>query len=616
MKLNKSIIAYLLTVAMIFVCIPASAYSPDRTMFDDFESYVGVVGSPWKSQGKALTTEIAYTEKGKSAKVISDSTKMQELLVDSTPLSDDETSVMFGFSMMLDGENVVRTIYSRNATKEYCIMTISADGTISAGNAVSTKLKMKKNQWYDFFVEYNIATGYIRCRINCDDGTETIEGIGPTGISGLYRLDFVSSQTIEEQAIMYIDDVWLEVADYEIVSMASNAENYEGYTASSRGKTAPDSTYAVAGFRSGYNGIYSATPVGSPNGRSICIECDSTSPVSAALYKYLNSGVPVPVSFNFDLCYSEISMGFTVRGTNANGSAINDRSVAIIDNDGNLRANASSAPICQLAKNTWYNIDISFSNESGCVITVTDSTGAKSTGSGGAYGGITSFTRVEFWAQKSDVNVQFYIDNLKIQTTGSGSVAGYSPVSVLDPKSPEISVLFNGNIDTNSLAGATVTINGDPSLISSITADNDILKIKLTSNVEYSSRYVLRFGGITAGGTQNLSGTNLYYSYKPFLIKDYAFVEPEVIPGVLNCNATIESKKGEIASAVMITRVYDKISGRMVSADICSGSLSATPLQFSTSVTVPDDGGEYYAVSSIWDSVTNMKSLMDYIILE
>lgn len=600
----KFLSVFIVLTAIINVCAYAGAVSTEVITFEDFESYNGTVGGNWNTVGNSTSTEVVETEKGKSAKVVA-GTKYTELRQDFTTISTDTaTSVLMGFSLKFGDLGTLRQLYTKGGTTEFPIMNFEDNGHISIGGVSCSEFTFSADVWYDFVVEYNFNTGYTRCKVFDGENDYVVTGTNTKKVTGIFRFDLLGCAPASGESVTYVDNVWVSALSYDVTAKESLTEDYEDFTSTSRSNTVPDSTlYAVASYTSGTDGIYAGAPEGSPYGKSICIECDDG---NVALYRYLPTVQKVPVSFNFDLYYSEIYLTVMVRGTNENGNSITDRTVAVITGDGNIGASATSTPIHQLSKNNWYNIDISFSPEKGCVITVTDSAGNKYSGAGGSYGGITEFSRIDFWANKMTNNVRFYMDNLTIKSANNAIETGFTPVlRLIDTDVEEICVNFSSTVNAASLANAIVTVNGIAVPSASLTANGNKLHIPI-GELEYNKVYVVEYSGVTVGDRTGMCGMDVYYTLaeSAYELGDISFSAESVTIGDILASVSGRIHPASTKTAKLAAALYSIDENDMVileAIDVVYVNASAQVDDYNAKVSVPGDSKEYFVKAFLWD---------------
>jgi len=614
MRFSK-IFSSLTAIAMaLFVSVSACAYR-DVIKLETFESYGNKIGGSWRAQGRETTAPIVETDRGKAVKIVSDSAKMLEVFQDFSATSSAETSFLFVFSAKYGGANCMRSLYTRNNTKEYPLMDIDPSAGYIQFGRTGTKhnMEIKNGVWYDFQFEFNAATGYARCSIYAQDEETVIEGNLPfNGLTGLWRVNFPSFLTAGGESETYITNAGVYALGYDVAPFAqyvSRGEKFENFSHSSNGLTAPEG-WSLQGTEEGSTAIYCREASGSPYGKSLVMYWDGEVSKTFELLRE-NLEFESKASITLDLMRDEGSAAnIQIRGVNDNGRNVNYARIASIDSAGTLKVDDEE--VCSMDASKWYNLRFDFDTDTGTYyLTVKDGEATYVSDETSIPRSIVDIKVFGFrFISDSMTETCFYIDNCFFESgevqDADVQISGFkTAIRDITPLDSAVDFALSGDFDSSFVQSENITasVNGSAIDISSLSISGNTLTVELGKSFEPGNAYM-----VEVTGDNGLGASRMFFCRNLLDLSAFGYNKDNVEPGVLQCSIKLASYTDAYDSCFVVSVLRDKATNAMVQADYKSFSLSPTPNEATLTLNVPAEG-EYVAETFIWKSVFNMQSI-------
>lgn len=575
--------------------------------YDNFEGYSTTTTSPWTGQGAATKASVEQTDRGKSAALVSSKGAMQELFVDSTKTNDSMKTIITGFSLRLCDLNAKRSYFLRCKTQEFYVMEISTSGKVTVGSTTVTTLSIDK--WYDFVVEYNMISGFVRVKV--DDGTteKVVEGeCSVKGISGIYRVDFVSWGTSgDSDARCYLDNCWSYATSYESVPYAkvTKVVDFEDFVPTSDGQKAPSgwtlqnkATDATAASVSEFEGY----------GKSLLLSSNGTT-FYQVIYSFGNiNDSTIIIDFDFRMEPSSF-VTFGLRGKNSSGASTRDNFPIAISTTGNLTLNGSK--VGTLSFDTWYKVSLTLDITSQTYTVSFISEEENLGGSGSIPGDVRVLNGIDFFFPKGGGSFStIYVDNIDVHAKRLANIVGFEPVLGKIPVgSTEIDLVIDGTFTDEAVDLAKVKINGDENKVTRKSKDGNRLIINFETD-QYDNGYFIEITDLLCSDGTLLNVANGYYTGVKFAVSAPEFTKQSISGGETGVSVTVSSECDELTQATVVLALYNKTTEEMLAITYDSHSISKGDSEtLQCSLNIPESDAEYELVAYIWDDFDGMKIL-------
>ncbi|MBQ4528905.1 MAG: hypothetical protein II998_12635 [Clostridia bacterium] len=609
MKLTKWFLATsaaLLFLLSLSVCVCASdAVIP----FDDFESYEDSIGGNWRAQGRYTKAPLVVTEKGKSIMAESVPGGMLEIIQDFPETPADAENFGIAFAMKFDNFNAQRSIYTRNSAGEYDIFKISKNGKVVIAETELNDIILQTGIWYNFYLEYNSVKGYIR--LNISDGRDNVtisNFIATKQRTALTRLDFVSSAPAEGASVTYIDNVAFYILDYVVEPYKEEIGNelipfndFESYA--SDFNFPRNQTAAHLEEWTFQNDVKNMKVTETDRGQSAYIE-----PAGWTGFMYGSTAWNVPDSLTLKFSVKPIKLGNFIKVCMIYQSDATRRFPFQINADGTIMVFDTTYPATTFKVETghWYDVSIEYSIIGISKVSIS---GNGSSAELEAYGAsIPNVTRLSIL---SGNGAAYYLDDIEMTKIESESdikpdatgVASISP-SVGYVDNGEIVVSFDGAMYDYLLPGVYAKVNGSDEYVESIELIDDKIVVKLSPDIPQNGTFFFELGDLWLGDNK-IGASTVFFTRKSF---DIISFDTAVTGTTTESTLVVVSKENEPRNVSLVTILYNDETGAMVAADFAECTVENSTSELKTQVTAPDDGS-YTAISHIWDSVKNMRSL-------
>ncbi|MBQ4631204.1 MAG: hypothetical protein IJB70_09500 [Clostridia bacterium] len=609
MKLTKWFLvasAALLFLLSLSVCVCASdAVIP----FDDFESYEDSIGGNWRAQGRYTKAPLAVTEKGKSIMAESVPGGMLEIIQDFPETPADAENFGIAFAMKFENFNAQRSIYTRNSAGEYDIFKISKNGKVVIAETELNDIILQTGIWYNFYLEYNSVKGYIR--LNISDGRDNVtisNFIATKQRTALTRLDFVSSAPSEGTSVTYIDNVAFYILDYAVEPYKEEIGNelipfndFESYA--SDFNFPRNQTAAHLEEWTFQNDVKNMKVTETDRGQSAYIE-----PAGWTGFMYGSTAWNVPDSLTLKFSVKPIKLGNFIKVCMIYQSDATRRFPFQINADGTIMVFDTTYPATTFKVETghWYDVSIEYSIIGISKVSIS---GNGSSAELEAYGAsIPNVTRLSIL---SGNGAAYYLDDIEMTKIESESdikpdatgVASISP-SVGYVDNGEIVVSFDGAMYDYLLPGVYAKVNGSDEYVESIELIDDKIVVKLSPDIPQNGTFFFELGDLWLGDNK-IGASTVFFTRKSF---DIISFDTAVTDTTTESTLVVVSKENEPRNVSLVTILYNDETGAMVAADFAECTVENSTAELKTQVTATDDGS-YTAISHIWDSVKNMRSL-------
>lgn len=201
MKLRK-IVSITAAAAMLAAMPLPSFAATDIIKYEDFENYSG----GWKAQGASTEIVFEKTDRGQSAKLITEGGKGQELMK-FVSVPESAKAIAYHVMIKFEGEDAELSFYM-GGSGTTCLAVLEK-GEIKIGYTNKTApLKIQNGIWYSCFVEHDNESGFTRFSVSGANGDyAAVSGKVNLKPSQMNRLDVVSNAPASGTAIRYIDNV-------------------------------------------------------------------------------------------------------------------------------------------------------------------------------------------------------------------------------------------------------------------------------------------------------------------------------------------------------------------------------------------------------------------------
>ena len=254
----------------------------------------------------------------------------------------------------------------------------------------------------------------------------------------------------------------------------------------------------------------------------------------------------------------------------------------------------------------WYDVSIEYSIIGISKVSIS---GNGSSAELEAYGAsIPNVTRLSIL---SGNGAAYYLDDIEMTKIESESdikpdatgVASISP-SVGYVDNGEIVVSFDGAMYDYLLPGVYAKVNGSDEYVESIELIDDKIVVKLSPDIPQNGTFFFELGDLWLGDNK-IGASTVFFTRKSF---DIISFDTAVTDTTTESTLVVVSKENEPRNVSLVTILYNDETGAMVAADFAECTVENSTAELKTQVTATDDGS-YTAISHIWDSVKNMRSL-------
>ncbi len=589
----------------------ASALFP----FETFEGYDSKVGLEWTSQGAADYTDIIATEKNNSAKLVSTTSKMQELIKNFDKTSDSVKSIFVGFSINLQDLNAKRTLILKTSTLDANIIDIKNDGIIYVSD-VTTGIALQTKKWYDISVEYSMLTGFVRLKVFDGVNTYTSEGFNRyKEQTAVTRVDFASWKATGSDAVCYIDNCFAYSLSYDVSYYASPVyvQDFESYTPSSDGLSAP-SGWRLAGTDSLTS---TSCASGADGGKSLDLYNGGTANFEA--FYAPEAGIKSDATIEFDFKWiTGSTIYFDVRGTNKTNASVSDNYIGYFTYRDEVKvykekggaATTITTSENMLSADTWYHATIKLDLVNQTFSIKLQSGNNEINGEGIISKEVTTFKELGFFLKPGDGRTsRILIDNISVYQSKKTAVAPFTPAFAKIPASENTVYLdIVGNFTQDNLSSASVLVNGSQDGVLKTKEGN---RIAITFDSQnYNSLYFVELKNLVCEDGTVLNAATAYQTGNKWTISDFEFTKSALSSGEIGTSLKFVSECDEISDATLILALYNSKTGAMIAASCDSTAVvKNTEHNLSCAVDVPVSSDGYELVAYIWDSFNDMKIL-------
>ncbi len=202
MKLRK-IVSITAAAAMLAAMPLPSFAATDIIKYEDFENYSG----GWKAQGASTEIVFEKTDRGQSAKLITEGGGKGQELMKFVSVPESAKAIAYHVMIKFEGEDAELSFYM-GGSGTTCLARFEK-GEIKIGYTNKTApLKIQNGIWYSCFVEHDNESGFTRFSVSGANGDyAAVSGKVNLKPSQMNRLDVVSNAPASGTAIRYIDNV-------------------------------------------------------------------------------------------------------------------------------------------------------------------------------------------------------------------------------------------------------------------------------------------------------------------------------------------------------------------------------------------------------------------------
>ena len=624
MKIKKTLFTLFAASLIISMsCITTSAFS-NAIEFDDFENYKTIVGGDWKAQGRSTSLRVAKNGRGKSALLVSDSTKMQEMYRDFTPTDENTSSVAFGFSFKFDKSAAARALLTRTKEndREIALVTFNTNGGVEFGNKSFPNNTVKNGKWYNALAEVNFQTGFIRFTLSDSNSVLREEGkLSTSGIKNLFRMNFAQWRPGDGEAYMYVDNVFCKNLPYDSAEYisAANIQTFEDFVPNEQGTSAPDGFW-LSNAEAEHRTLFAGTPPNSPYQKSLQMYTDAT---KAFELVRTTTKTENRVFLSFDMYYdnenAQIYVG--LNGQSKDGGSVKQWPLRIKGGDVYLgtenHADYKSHMNDKLEAFKWYNYQLDFDIENNRVgITVKSSNGdIKLDEETDIILSPKFITEFRIYPLPEGGATTLYIDNFSVSEHVAAGIKSFSPqFGSIKTDCDTLKVIFSKKINTDNGYG-DFYINGNSICKEKIQISENVVNINISDYLSPEKTLILEFENVNIDG-KIISGINFYKTPNRVDIENFRFSKTKISPGELSCSVDLSCSSGEYKNMILLLALYDKATNRLVFVNYTFGNVADEFKSFETFVNVPDDEKAYRAVAYIWDSISKSRFIEKSIEIE
>ena len=596
MKKLRLISLVLISAMLCFQPIFAGVGATDVIKLDTFESY-GNTLTGWTTPTTYGNVSLVPTDKGTSVRTQKTSSDgWHEVQRVFTETSSAISSVAYSCSIKFDGTPSMY-FYTKssgggangNGAEKW--ITQIDNGKITVGTTTSDAI-IESGKWYDFFIEFNMQTGFTRCNITDGTNNWTVCDM-PESFNALSKM-FRISMALRAKTTLYFDNACFKTLKYNVIPHVpeNKTEDFENGL----------EAFSVVG--AGEDASASAEEL-SDSGRGKSVKLQNGGSENLSLGKTLNS-LSGSIKISFDMMISESGrLNFGFEGIGADDVPMAESYPVKIE-DGKLFADESEAGSIQNDK--WYGVLLAINTSPGTYSFEMGAGEETISASGNLPEGLSKITSFEFMVPGGSNTLVVYIDNLLIKN--AEGVSGYSPeYGTVGVDTSEFKVTFSDAVDPSCADSITVTLGDVAVPADNIKIDGNNLFIKAFQTPDFGEYIPLEFSGVKLLNGGIYGGMQLYRTEELCTVLDFAFSKPWLSEGELSGTARVSCINGNISDAMLIMILYDVKTGNMVAHNFSTASVGADIVPLTVSLTVPDDGGEYKAVMFLWDSMENMLAL-------
>lgn len=202
MKLRK-IVSITAAAAMLAAMPLPSFAATDIIKYENFENYSG----GWKAQGASTEIVFEKTDRGQSAKLITEGGGKGQELMKFVSVPESAKAIAYHVMIKFEGKDAELSFYM-GGSGTTCLARFEK-GEIKIGYTNKTApLKIQNGIWYSCFVEHDNESGFTRFSVSGANGDyAAVSGKVNLKPSQMNRLDVVSNAPASGTAIRYIDNV-------------------------------------------------------------------------------------------------------------------------------------------------------------------------------------------------------------------------------------------------------------------------------------------------------------------------------------------------------------------------------------------------------------------------
>lgn len=202
MKLVK--IISITAVAAMLTAMPLPSFAAtDIIKYENFENYSG----GWKAQGASTEIVFEKTDRGQSAKLITEGGGKGQELMKLVSVPESAKAIAYHVMIKFEGEDAELSFYM-GGSGTTCLAVLEK-GEIKIGYTNKTApLKIQNGIWYSCFVEHDNESGFTRFSVSGANGDyAAVSGKVNLKPSQMNRLDVVSNAPKSASAVRYVDNV-------------------------------------------------------------------------------------------------------------------------------------------------------------------------------------------------------------------------------------------------------------------------------------------------------------------------------------------------------------------------------------------------------------------------
>ncbi|MBQ4630134.1 MAG: hypothetical protein IJB70_04020 [Clostridia bacterium] len=624
------------TVALAEDFTPSTLY--ELSGFENFEGYSDTLNGKWSCASNADVDSPSVITAGgtKAYEVYADTSLRHETYLSADYDPSKMTTMILGFSFCIDELASSAYITFRTGKHIGTSFKLSTTKNLILGDK-TMDFVFDTDEWYDVIIEQVPSTGYIRAHIKSADTDEILETyctVSESTKEGA-RLSFIADKVKTAGGVtkVYFDNLFVYGSDKTPTSYApaldAKGYDFEDFVSSEDGLTFPEGI-ADDNANTEYINVYADEGCNSEKSLKIVSNTPKKYPTLRTNIGSF-SGKSV---LEFDYKPTEESRPrFGIRGnTKANKGVGATVSMFAMYDGGELifcgpggafkeKENNDDVLIGVLTPNEWHHFKFNFDTDAYTFdltvtgdslenpLTLSDSIPEKS-----AYENTYIIKQLDmFYFGETSVD---YIDNIVFRdaNTVDGVIKITPSNTEITPDITTIDVVFTGNVE-DIVSDAMYKINGSTEGFTTSVSGN-IVSLVFDTPPEFDTHYLLEVCGIGKSGNEFYMSTALR-TVKKIDIQEMRYEQSTIQSGEINAGASVISNSSEYSKAMLMTIVYEKASGKMVSVSIDEKELlNGEKTDFASSVTVPESSENYRVITYLWDGIGEMNTLCKPIILE
>lgn len=605
MKINKAIATATILSTLLSQNICFADKSNIKLEYEKFETYGNTVSAPWRAQGLHSSINLCDTANGKSAKIVTDTSGMEELICDYSPISESSGTLIMGMSLYFEDFKSQRMIYTRSSAQELQLISIEKDGTVRIGTVLpSSVITLSAQTWYDFVVEYNVKTGYIRVTVT--DGENDFKAertIYEKNIMGVYRLDIAQSASSEGESITYADNCYVYEQSLGAKEYPEQGKTYdfEDYEFNVNGLT-PPSGWRIQNASEGLTGIY-ADEV-KLDGKSMKLTSNGTRD-----FEIITEFSPISgngtMTFDFVWLGGTVQMGF--RCKRQDGGYLSEQFLITIINNGHLRIGNNVVGTLTAGKRYKLTANVDMTSK----ILNVSATGDNETLNGNVSfsPASTSIWAFEFYTYPDNSITEYYVDNFSlISDDDKLDVFNITPkIGYFNEINKTVTFEFTKPLKESDFKNLKLTVNGDENA-ADFSYEGNKAYATLNEDLISGKKYMFELCG------DEIYAFSVNFCEDEIRIFNSKSDIGQSNIGYITSSSTIKSATDKFKNASMIVAVRDRLTNRIVSAKMKSVELEkAKKINIEVMLEIPSEYNQnpqnFEINTYLWDSIYGMISI-------